>query len=803
MKTKRLFSLLLVIALVLSLTPIPALAAADFAGGSGTAGDPYIITTKEHLNNVRNYLSSHFKMNANISFTSADFSSGGAFYNSGAGWKPISNSTYYPFTGTFNGNGYTISGLKINITSGSGTSLGLFGNTKSAAIKNLGMVNTNIYVEASGYYTRIGSIVGYAMSGSTITNCYNTGSITAKPTSSGYTFGCGGIVGEIGSDVTVTNCYNTGKITTVGKGTMDVGGIIGSTGDDSIIKGCYNTGSITSEGSGSSYYVPRAGGIAGYLHDSNTITNCYNTASISASDDDSSAYAGGIVGNSYSGNTISNCYNAASIMATAGDGDACAGGIAGYSYYGPGITSCHNTASITATASSGKAYGGGIVGEVDSGTGTNKSCYNTGTVNVTAYGNAYAGGISGYGRHTDSACYNKGNVTAVSSASYAYAGGIRGDSYYGGNINNSYNTGRVSATATAAACYVGGIAGYAENSDITYCYNIGSISLTSNSSSMCVGGVVGYSYYANDITGCYYLNTIGQGVGKGSGSTTSCTDAQMKTQSTFSGFDFSSTWTMSGNADYLYPELRAVAMEYKKTLQSISVYSTPTKLTYLEAKDTLDVTGGKIKLSYDNGTTEIISMTTAMISGFDNTKVGKQTLTVTYSGKRTTFAVQIAAKSVTSIALTKMPSKLTYLEAKDTLNVTGGQITLTYDNGTTQVISMTTAMVSGFDNTQVGIQLLTVTYGGMSTTYEVEIIAKTLESISVTKMPTKRIYLEAKDILDVTGGQIALTYNNQTVEVIDIALDMVLGFDNTVVGKQTLTVSYQNKTAACEIEGHL
>ena len=237
-----------------------------------------------------------------------------------------------------------------------------------------------------------------------------------------------------------------------------------------------------------------------------------------------------------------------------------------------------------------------------------------------------------------------------------------------------------------------------------------------------------------------------------------------------------------------------------KLLVSIEIESLPEKLTYLEAKDNLDVANGKLKLNYNNDTNEVIDITPDMILGFDNTKVGEQNLTVTYKGKTATYKVEIIAKSLVSIEIENLPEKLTYLEVKDTLDVTNGTIKLNYNNDTDEVINITPDMISGFDNTTVGKQNLTVTYKGKTATYEVEIIAKSLVSIEIENLPEKLTYLEGKDALDVTNGKIKLNYDNDTNEVIDITADMISGFKNNRVGKQTLTVTYKGKTATYEVE---
>ena len=237
-----------------------------------------------------------------------------------------------------------------------------------------------------------------------------------------------------------------------------------------------------------------------------------------------------------------------------------------------------------------------------------------------------------------------------------------------------------------------------------------------------------------------------------------------------------------------------------KPIDSITITKKPTKLTYLEGKDALDVTGGEITVRYTDRTTMTVALKADMVTGFDNTLAKQQTLTVTYGGKTAAYQVEVIAKSLTSIAVTTEPTKLTYLEGKDALDVTGGVITLYYDNGTSETKPLSAATVTGFDNTQVKEQTLTVTYAGKTAAYQVEVIAKSLTSIAVTTEPTKLTYLEGKDALDVTGGVITLYYDNGTSETKPLSAATVTGFDNTQVKEQTLTVTYGGKTAAYQVE---
>ena len=125
--SKRLLSWLLVTALLFTTMPVSFLTAyaegigdvitaltentSEFLGGNGTEENPYLISTKVHLNNVRKYLDAHFKMVADIEFTEDDFAEGGDFYNEGQGWEPIGTDESSAFTGVFDGDGHTIAWL--------------------------------------------------------------------------------------------------------------------------------------------------------------------------------------------------------------------------------------------------------------------------------------------------------------------------------------------------------------------------------------------------------------------------------------------------------------------------------------------------------------------------------------------------------------------------------------------------------------------------------------------------------------------------------------------------------------------
>jgi predicted outer membrane repeat protein len=120
----------------------------DFAGGSGTLEDPYQVASAEQLNAVREYLSSHFIQVADIDLAQDP-------WNTGEGWMPIGGET--PFSGMYNGGGYTISGLTIDRPESDYQ--GLFGRVSGARLWNLALEMADV---RGRDYT--GALIGMALS---------------------------------------------------------------------------------------------------------------------------------------------------------------------------------------------------------------------------------------------------------------------------------------------------------------------------------------------------------------------------------------------------------------------------------------------------------------------------------------------------------------------------------------------------------------------------------------------------------------------------------------------------------------
>lgn len=284
--------------------------------GSGTIADPYSIFVYDNLCQIDNV---NYSWNAVYELMN-DIDASAS--NSGAGFLPIGNEDN-PFSGKFDGNGYSIKNLYINRPTS--VLIGLFGSCQNAVISDLTL--DSVYIV--GYYF-VGGLIALSYN-CTITNCHingyvegsdeNTGGIIAysdrvkitNSSSKGQVIGknnTGGLVGYItGTTSNIENCYSFSNVT----GVSYVGGLVGYK-DGGRFTNCFSTGDITGINSGNTI-----GGFCGFSSSNLIINNCYSTGNVYAP---TSAQVGGFKGNC--GDVVSNCYSTGDVYA-----DIYTGGFAG------------------------------------------------------------------------------------------------------------------------------------------------------------------------------------------------------------------------------------------------------------------------------------------------------------------------------------------------------------------------------------------------------------------------------------------------------------------------------------------
>ena len=293
-----------------------------YADGTGDPDDPFLIETAQQLNSLGSAMhdwDKHFRLIADIDLGEPTVT----HYNT------IGINYVYPFTGTFDGNGHTISNFTRNC---SGTDyVGFFGCVvgTDTEIRDLGLIDPNMYARNARF---IGSLAGYLKNGS-ITGCYVEGGVVGG----GLTYG-GGLAGY-NNDGSISNCSAEGSV----YGYDYLGGLCGYS-DYGSISNCYASASVSG--------YEDLGGLCGINYEG-SISSCYAIGDVTGIDFDKGRY-GGLCGSNYGG--IGNSY--AKVSVNTGEDTDSSGGLCGEN--GGTITNCYSVGSVI--SEDGRGTLGGLCG---------------------------------------------------------------------------------------------------------------------------------------------------------------------------------------------------------------------------------------------------------------------------------------------------------------------------------------------------------------------------------------------------------------------------------------------------------
>ena len=158
----------------------------------------------------------------------------------------------------------------------------------------------------------------------------------------------------------------------------------------------------------------------------------------------------------------------------------------------------------------------------------------------------------------------------------------------------------------------------------------------------------------------------------------------------------------------------------------MSIKLKPTKTTYIQNYEQLDLTGGSILVTYTNNSTSEISLTNKNIkvTGFNNSIIGKNKINVEYLGFKAEFYVEIISRQMVGIIINKLPIKLQYSLNDKKIDLSGGEIKITYNDKTTSITSLmdNNIKIIGFDTTKLGTKKITIDYFGNKTSFNIEVV---------------------------------------------------------------------------------
>ena len=473
-----------------------------FSGGSGTAEDPYLISTGAQLAYLAREINTvpsnklynkHYSLTCSISLGDLEWDPIGCYLTDRMhfGYSKI-------FEGTFNGNGHSVTNFKITTPRCEYYEyFGLFGRVHSGSILNLSVKNFKIDIQNAGDI-HVGGLFAYAEK-SSVTNCYALGEVSIESDES-FDNSVGMFAGCL-VESTVENCRAKGSVISENSTATDgkVGGLIGQVWQ-SKINASYSSVNIDLYESAISNF--KVGGFAGSMQEVE-IFSCHASGNVVLNGGEQSSFdAGGFVGELFVG-TLDKCYSTGNVSATESNSTNC-GGFSGLIIASgvTKITGCYSTGDVVAYSNHFHATAGGFAGYIIHSVDTTvQNCYSTGNViakNITGlptYPCAAAGGFIGYTyRHDDSPeenitvsrCYATGNVQ--SEAQYIY------DEKY-----KDYNDTQVFAVS-------GGLIGETKNADVINCYATGNVSssVTSDKDASAISEGLVAVKGNGDLSGCYY-----------------------------------------------------------------------------------------------------------------------------------------------------------------------------------------------------------------------------------------------------------------------------------------------------------
>lgn len=322
-------------------------AMAQFAGGSGTSEEPYLVATAEHLDNVRHHSTAHFRQIADIDL-------GVAPWNEDAGWVPIGASTTASrFLGVYDGGGHAVRNLTIDRPTTDYQ--GLFGYVAGATIRNLAVPDASVTAR-----DRSSLLVGQLDQASMVSSCWSSGSVNARTR-------IGGLAGVSLNGSAIEHSHSAAAV--VGTGER-AGGLLGESNTDGVVDTCFATGTVSGGA--------RVGGLVGISLTRGIIRDSHASGAVTGT-----TRTGGLVGSNESGGQVLRSHAGGPVQGTT-----LVGGLVGF--HGGGGS---QLAEVLATGSvEGTGMVGGLVGQ-GSGAEVRDAC-GAGSVTGTGTGND-VGGLAG------------------------------------------------------------------------------------------------------------------------------------------------------------------------------------------------------------------------------------------------------------------------------------------------------------------------------------------------------------------------------------------------------------------------
>ena len=157
-----------------------------------------------------------------------------------------------------------------------------------------------------------------------------------------------------------------------------------------------------------------------------------------------------------------------------------------------------------------------------------------------------------------------------------------------------------------------------------------------------------------------------------------------------------------------------------KKIKKVEVLKKPYKLNYYQSNTTLDLTGGTLKIIYDDDTIDVVDMKESTVIPFNSSVIGEKEVTLSYAGVKAKLKINILPIQTNFINIKSLPNKIIYLVGEK-LDLTGLSIEAINNDGSV-VVTDKDYIVSANPIENVGTQVVTIIYGGKSVSFNIAVV---------------------------------------------------------------------------------
>ncbi|WP_240689469.1 bacterial Ig-like domain-containing protein [Ammoniphilus sp. YIM 78166] len=236
-----------------------------------------------------------------------------------------------------------------------------------------------------------------------------------------------------------------------------------------------------------------------------------------------------------------------------------------------------------------------------------------------------------------------------------------------------------------------------------------------------------------------------------------------------------------------------------RKVRALQADTSAMKTTYLVG-EALDLTGLRVKAVYSDGREEELSRTDYIVTGFDSSRTGNNTITLHYNGVTTNVELTVSSLAVTSLEVQYFPAKTVYYPG-DFFDPKGLTVIAEYNNGYQRgelagdQYTLEMEQQPFLDPGTVTVTVRSKAAPEVFTTFDVRVKDAEITALEIKRMPEKTFYFIDEEI-DLDGLVVYAKYSDQTEARLMREDFAVSPLDTSVPGEQTVTISYQGKTVA-------